>query len=126
MRNGNRHVVLHSRPWPVCSAFSRTPSSSAGGNSGSEWLWARVRPGCCGLVLDIATRVVAAGVLVGLVLSAVLSRWIAGFLFGITPLDPITFGAVVAVLALTGVLATLAPALRAARVDPVIAFRIDQ
>jgi len=77
-------------------------------------------------VLGSATRVVTGGVLVGVVLSAVLSRWIAGFLFGITPLDPITFGAVVAVLALTGVLATLAPALRAARVDPVIAFRIDQ
>ena len=78
------------------------------------------------LVLDSATRVVAAGMLIGLALSAALSRWIATFLFGIAPLDPITFGAVVAVLALTGLLATLTPALRAARVDPVIAFRVDQ
>ena len=41
-------------------------------------------------------------------------------------LSPVLMAISVAVLALTGVLATLAPALRAARVDPVIAFRIDQ
>ena len=78
------------------------------------------------LVLGNATRIVAGGALIGLALSAVLSQLIAGVLFGVPPLDPITFGAVIAVLAVTGALSTLVPALRAARVDPVVAFRNDQ
>ena len=63
------------------------------------------------------------GALVGLALSAALSRSIATFLFGVQPLDPVTFAAVAAVLGLTAALATVAPALRAARVDPVVTFR---
>jgi ABC-type lipoprotein release transport system permease subunit len=43
----------------------------------------------------------------------------------VQPWDVVTFGAVAAVLAVTGAVAALAPALRAARVDPVIAFRND-
>jgi len=43
----------------------------------------------------------------------------------VPPLDPVTFAAVTAVLALTAAVATLAPALRATRVDPVAAFRND-
>ena len=77
------------------------------------------------LVLRGAARVIVSGALVGLALSAALSRSIATFLFGVPPLDPVTFAAVTAVLGLTAAVATLAPALRATRVDPVAAFRND-
>jgi len=78
------------------------------------------------LVFGSATRVVAGGALVGLALSAAVSRSITGFLFGVTPLDPVTLGAVTAVMVLTGAVSTVAPALRAARVDPAVAFRSDR
>jgi putative ABC transport system permease protein len=77
------------------------------------------------LVAGSAARVIGAGIVIGIALAAVLSRFIAVFLFGVQPWDVVTFGAVVCVLALTGAIAALAPALRAARVDPVVAFRND-
>ena len=77
------------------------------------------------LVLTGAARVIVSGAIVGLALSAALSRSMATFLFGVPPLDPVTFAVVTAMLGLTAALATLAPALRATRVDPVAAFRND-
>jgi len=76
-----------------------------------------------GLVLGGAARVVGVGAAIGLVAAAALSRSISAFLFGVEPLDPLTFGSVAIVLTLTAALASAAPALRAARVDPVVAFR---
>jgi predicted permease len=75
------------------------------------------------LVLSSAGRVIAVGAAVGLVAAAALGQSISAFLFGVRPLDPVTFAAVAGVLALTGVIATAAPALRAARVDPVVVLR---
>jgi putative ABC transport system permease protein len=76
-----------------------------------------------GLVLGGAARVVGVGMVVGLMVAAVLSRSISAFLFGVEPLDPLTFASVAIVLALTAALASAAPALRAARVDPAVTFR---
>jgi putative ABC transport system permease protein len=75
------------------------------------------------LVLSSAGRVIAVGAVVGLVAAAALGQSISAFLFGVRPLDPVTFAAVAGVLALTGVIATAAPALRATRVDPVVVLR---
>ncbi len=50
---------------------------------------------------------------------------VSSLLFGVEPLDPVTFGSAILVLLLTAALAAAAPALRAARVDPVEAFRQD-
>jgi len=55
----------------------------------------------------------------------VLVRTISTFLFGVEPLDPMTFGSVSLLLALTAAIATAAPAWRAMRVDPVEAFRAE-
>jgi putative ABC transport system permease protein len=68
---------------------------------------------------------IAAGTLVGLALAFALSKTIAAFLFGVQPIDPVTFVGVVVVLAATAALAAAVPAWRAARVDPVVAFRTD-
>jgi putative ABC transport system permease protein len=77
------------------------------------------------LVLTGAARYTAFGVAIGLALAAVASRSIATLLFGVAPWDPLTFGAVGIVLAVTAALAAAAPAIRAARVDPVEAFRSE-
>jgi putative ABC transport system permease protein len=77
------------------------------------------------LVLGNAGRVIAAGTVVGLAAAAFFARSISAFLFGVQPLDPITFGTVALVLVATAGLAVAAPAWRATRVDPVTAFRDD-
>ncbi|HEX5108172.1 MAG TPA: ABC transporter permease [Vicinamibacterales bacterium] len=77
------------------------------------------------LVLSSTARVVIVGSLIGLALAALASRWIATLLFGVTPLDPITFAAAAIVLAVAAAVAATVPALRAMRVSPVIAFRQD-
>ena len=68
---------------------------------------------------------VIAGAAIGLALAALAGRSIATFLYQVEPSDPATFASVVAVLALTATAAAMAPAWRAARVDPVEAFRKD-
>src|SRR5262245_5556967 len=75
------------------------------------------------LVVASTARVVAAGVVAGLIAAAILGRSIMSFLFGVKPLDPLTFGSVALLLALTAACATTVPALRAARVDPIVALR---
>jgi putative ABC transport system permease protein len=76
-------------------------------------------------VVGSALRVTAVGAIAGLALAAALTRWLSTLLFGIEPLDPMTFAAVVFLLALTAVAATAGPALRALRVDPATALRGD-
>jgi putative ABC transport system permease protein len=48
-----------------------------------------------------------------------------GLLFGVRPFDPITFAGVTITLAIVGLVASMLPAWRAARVDPVRALRAD-
>jgi putative ABC transport system permease protein len=68
-------------------------------------------------------------VLVGLVLGAVgawwLSRYFASLLFGIKPLDGVTYFAVAALLLATALVACCLPGRRAMRIDPVVALRIE-
>jgi len=53
------------------------------------------------------------------------SRRVASFLFGITPHDPLAFGAAVIALLLAAVAASVSPALRATRIDPLSAIRYE-
>ena len=77
------------------------------------------------LVLGSAARVIVAGGVIGLAAAAALSRTISTFLFGVEPLDPVTYATVGLLLALTASIAAAAPAWRATRVDPVEAFRSE-
>jgi predicted permease len=70
----------------------------------------------------VMLQLVVGGAL-GVGLGALLARPLAATLFGVQSWDPLVYSAIVGTLALTGVVAALFPALRAIRVDPVIALR---
>jgi predicted permease len=76
-----------------------------------------------GLVLRQGLGITAIGLAIGLAASAFLTRLMETMLFGIEPLDPISFLAAPGVLLLVACAACLIPAARAARVDPAIALR---
>jgi putative ABC transport system permease protein len=76
------------------------------------------------LILGGGLALAAAGVVIGVLGAAVLTRWISSLLFGVAPLDPLTYGAVVAALFGVALVASWVPARRAARVDPAIAMRV--
>jgi predicted permease len=76
-------------------------------------------------VLRSAAIQVGLGLAIGLAVSMTLSRLLTSFLFGIQALDPLAIGAVLLILGLSGLLASLPPAWRAARVRPMHALRID-
>jgi ABC-type antimicrobial peptide transport system permease subunit len=68
---------------------------------------------------------IAIGTVTGVGAAMLSTRVIESFLFETTPTDPMTFAGVAAALAVTGCLAALVPALRAARVDPASTLRTD-
>jgi putative ABC transport system permease protein len=65
------------------------------------------------------------GVTMGLCGAALASRLVSSLIFGVAPLDPLTFAAVSAVLILVAETATLIPALQASRTDPMSALRLE-
>ena len=75
------------------------------------------------MVLGRGLGLTAIGIGVGLLLGGAVSRTMGGLLYGLSPLDPVSF--VLASLAwmLTAMLASYVPARRAMRVDPVVALR---
>jgi predicted permease len=72
-----------------------------------QWLFVRR-----GLMLNCV------GAIIGLALALGLSRWIASLLFGLTPLDPLTYAAAAGTIALAAMVGSYVPARRAASVDP--------
>jgi putative ABC transport system permease protein len=75
------------------------------------------------LVVAGAARLVAVGLVLGVVLAAATSRVITAMLFGIQPLDTAAYAGVLVVSVPVIILAAVVPALRAARIDPMIALR---
>lgn len=82
---------------------------------------ARVLRGVIGGGLALA----GVGVGLGLVGSLAASRLLASMLYGVSPHDPVTYGATACLLAAVALVASWIPARRAARVDPVRALRAD-
>jgi putative ABC transport system permease protein len=75
------------------------------------------------LLLSKGARLAACGMALGLLGSWALTRLLSSLLYGVTPLDPLSVVAGVALLAITVLLASYLPASRAARLDPMLALR---
>jgi len=76
-----------------------------------------------GMIVRRGMTLALAGIAIGLAAAALLTRLLAGMLYGVEPLDPVTFAAVAAILLLVSLAASGAPAWRAARLDPMRTLR---
>ena len=76
------------------------------------------------LVLLQATGPVGAGIIAGVGLAFWTGRLAAGFLYGVTPWDPLTFAAVTVTIVVVSLAASYLPARRASHLDPVEALRM--
>ena len=76
-----------------------------------------------GMVLTQGAALAGAGVLLGTVAALASTRLLAGLLYGVGAADPATFAAAALLLAFVALLASLLPAARAARLDPVVALK---
>jgi ABC-type antimicrobial peptide transport system permease subunit len=65
----------------------------------------------------------AVGACIGIGLALAVTRLLSWFLYGVSPADPITFVSVALLLGLVACAAALVPAVRASRVDPLVALR---
>jgi putative ABC transport system permease protein len=77
------------------------------------------------LVMTDGLRVAAVGVAIGAAVAFWAGKWVQPLLFGVSSKDPMVFGVVAAVLAAVAVAASWIPAVRASRVDPNVALRVD-
>ena len=77
------------------------------------------------MVVTQGLRLVGLGVAIGLVVSFGLTRALSGLLYGIGATDPLSFGSMALLLVAAAVVASFIPALRASKVDPVIALRYE-
>jgi ABC-type antimicrobial peptide transport system permease subunit len=83
------------------------------------------RSGLLGLVLRRGAALTSAGIALGWLGALAGSRLLRSLLFGIEPMDPVTFGLVPLLLALVALVACWIPARRASRVDPMVALRAE-
>ena len=81
------------------------------------------RTGVLGLVLKQGLRLTVLGVLLGLTMPLVLTRFLGGMLYGVSATDPLTVLVVVGVLVVTATAAIYLPTAKAMRTDPVRAIR---
>ena len=74
------------------------------------------------LVVGHSLRWVTTGLVIGTVASLALSRLVSSFLYDVSPTEPTAFAGAVLLLTVVGVLASLVPARRACRTDPMTAL----
>ena len=74
-------------------------------------------------VISNNMSLIVSGVLAGGLIAWLLGRWLQGLLFEVSTLDPVVYTVVAAGMMVVGLLAGLMPALRASRIDPVVALR---
>ncbi len=77
------------------------------------------------LVLGQGVGIAAVGIVLGVGGAFALSRLVASLLYGVSPSDPLTYGAVAGLIAIVAVAACLVPIRRATRVDPLEAIRAE-
>jgi ABC-type antimicrobial peptide transport system permease subunit len=83
------------------------------------------QPSVLRMILSDALGLAAAGLVLGMAAALALGRTISSFLYETNPVDALTFATVAALLLAVTTIACLAPARRAARVDPMAALRAE-
>jgi putative ABC transport system permease protein len=83
------------------------------------------RSSVLGMVAKLGLKLTLIGLVIGIGMAMGLTRLISRLLFGVSATDPTTFAAVAMVLAAVALLACYIPALRATRVDPMVALRYE-
>lgn len=78
-----------------------------------------------GLIVADGARLVGAGIIVGLIISLMVTRVMRSLLFGSNPVDPAVIAGVALLLAVSATVASWLPALRATRVDPMASLRTE-
>jgi ABC-type antimicrobial peptide transport system permease subunit len=76
-------------------------------------------------VLGGGSWLVVTGIVAGLSGGSLLTRFLRGMLFGVSPIDPATCTLVIAAIFVMALAAMAVPALRATRIDPVVALRAE-
>ena len=77
------------------------------------------------MVIAQGMRLAVIGMAIGMIFAAMVTRFAATFLYGISPTDPITFVSIFGILGSVAFMACYIPARRATRVDPMIALRYE-
>ena len=70
-------------------------------------------------------RLIAIGTAIGAAMAFVLTQSVSALLYGVRPTDPSTFGLMALLLMVVGLAGCYVPALRATRVNPIVALRAD-
>ena len=78
-----------------------------------------------GMVLGHGLAIAAVGGLLGILLSAVAARFLDAMLYEVSLFDPVLIGGIAGLIGVVSVLASLLPALRATRIDPMGAMRSE-
>jgi predicted lysophospholipase L1 biosynthesis ABC-type transport system permease subunit len=100
-------VAQRTREFGIRSALGSTPATTLA------------------LVTREGLRLIGIGVALGLAGSMAATRLLSAMLYGVSPLDRATWAATTAALMVVGLLATLLPAFRATRAEPLLAIRAD-
>jgi putative ABC transport system permease protein len=77
------------------------------------------------LAIGHGMRLVMCGIVIGAAMSLATARVMKSLLFGLSPRDPLTYGAMALLLAIVALLACWIPARRATKVDPMITLRSE-
>lgn len=77
------------------------------------------------LVLKTGLVIAATGGMLGVILSLGATRFFQTLLYGVSAMDPVTIGGIALLVGITSLLASLPPALRATRTDPMATMRAD-
>ena len=106
------------RVWPI-------PSRSGPRSSALRMALGADRGGVLRLIVREGMTVGIAGIAIGVLAAGGLSRTLSALVYGVSVWDPATYVGCSVMLALVALLSCVVPALRAARVDPMVALRLD-